>query len=527
MSHAFSDDVGANRVQSLQLEGTLDRNGPVPVQRQLADHLRQRILRGDLVPGSRLPSTRDLAASLGVHRRAVVQAFGLLEAEGLVVAGVGQGTFVRSHPDAAGIAGIPGTPRAAGTASGHDGGAFAWSGILGGVQRQEDLQEFLRRAPVPADTVVFTGATPDPEHFPAEEFRGILDEVLRAEGPRSLDYAPPAGLPSLRSWLAERLTARGIPTDPSQVVIVNGSQQGLDLIARTLLGPGARVLVEEPSYSNGFRLFESHGAEIEGVATDGQGLLPVRLAEALRRGPAALLYVMPIFQNPTGAVLDPERIDPILELAARHRLPILEDHFDAELVYQGEDPTPIKARDDREQVILLGTFSKILFPGLRLGWLVLPAPLVERVVQIKQMADLSSGLLVQHALDLYCRRGLLDAHLARVRAVNGERLRTLLASLGAEMPAGVRWTTPRGGMTVWITLPPEVDSLALLEEARRRGVEYSPGALFYPNGGGGEHLRLCYVRETEARIRLGVARLGAAVREEMARRRDAPLRPFV
>lgn len=523
MRQVLPDPTGSNRAQYLGLAAELDRNGLVPMHLQIADVLRHRILAGELLPGSRLPSTRDLAASLGVHRRSVVQAFGRLETEGLVVAGVGQGTFVCSaprtneHPSARSF-----PPRT------DPGDAFAWGGLVpGGVPRDEDLREFLLRPAPPPDTVGFTGAAPDPEHFPAEEFREILDEVLRAEGARALDYAPPAGLPSLREWIAARLTARRIPTDPGRVLIVNGSQQGLDLVARTLLGPESRVLVEEPSYSNGFRLFQSHGAAIEGVRTDEQGLLPGRLAAALRRGPASLLYVMPIFQNPTGAVLDPERIHPILELADRHRLPILEDHFDAELVYHGDDPIPIKARDERDQVILLGTFSKILFPGLRLGWLVLPAPLVERVIQIKQMADLSSGLLVQHALDRYCRRGLLDAHLARVRAVNTERLRVLLETLEEQMPPGVHWTQPRGGMTVWLSLPPEVDSLALLETARRGGVEYSPGALFFPNGGGGQHLRLCYVREPEPRIRLGIARLAAAIREEMARRREDPVRPFV
>jgi 2-aminoadipate transaminase len=364
-------------------------------------------------------------------------------------------------------------------------------------------------------------------HFPVEDLRAVIDEVLRTEGARALDYGPAAGLPTLRQWLAERLTSRGIPTNAEQVLIVNGSQQGLDLVARTLLGSGDRVLVEEPSYSNGFRLFQTYGATIDGVPTDDRGLIPEALAVALAKAPCSLLYMMPIFQNPTGTVLAPERIDPILDLAAEHQLPILEDHFDADLVYEGDDPEPMKHRDSREQVILLGTFSKILFPGLRLGWLVLPRPLVERVVEVKQMADLSSGLLVQHAMDLYCRRGLLDLHIGRVRIANGARLAALRDSLEKEMPAGVRWTTPRGGMTVWLTLPPEVDSLALLQTARASGVDFSPGPLFFPNGGGGHHLRLCYVRETEERIRLGISRLASAIREEMARRREEPARPFV
>ena len=515
MAPSSSHRTGTVKVDSGELGLALDRRSEVPLYAQLAGSLRSQIESGALPVGARLPSTRELAEVLEVHRKTVVQAFQALEAEGWVEAGVGQGTFVRR-------------PGGRPAPDGGTGSAFPWEEVgPSNPTRDEDLREFVLRQAPREDSVRFTGATPDPALFPADEFRGILDEVLRTEGVHALDYGPAAGLLSLREWLAARLSAKGIAATADQVLIVNGSQQGMDLVARTLVEPGGRVLVEEPSYSNGFRLFQSYGAQIDGVGTDEDGLDPEALRSALAKGPAQLLYVMPIFQNPTGAVLAPERIDPILETAAEHQLAILEDHFDADLVYEGEDPEPIRRRDTRGQVILLGTFSKILFPGLRLGWLLLPPPLVERFVQIKQMADLSSGLLVQHAMDLYCRRGLLDRHLERVRATNRSRLAALSAALEREMPEGVTWRSPRGGMTFWMTLPAEIDSLALLQTARRLGVEFSPGSLFFPNGGGARHLRLCYVRETEERIRTGVARLAEAVREEMARGREEPARPFV
>ena len=499
----------------------LDRNSREPLYGQIVAQLRQAIDTGlvtagtALPDGARLPSSRDLAAELGVHRKTVVQAFRQLESEGRVEAGVGQGTFIRSRPP-------EGRPEVSS-------GAFPWEAYsVQGGRREEDIWDFVLHQPVPQDSVRFTAATADPALFPADDLRTILDEVLRTEGARALDYGPAAGHLPLREWLAGRLTSKGIETSPEQVLIVNGSQQGLDLVARSLLQPGDRVLVEEPSYSNGFRLFQSHGARIEGVTADAGGLRVEALGESLSRHRARLLYVMPIFQNPTGAVLSPDRVGPILDLAASHSVPILEDHFAADLVYEGEPPLPLRAADRRGQVLLLGTFSKILFPGLRLGWLVLPEPLVARFREIKEMADLSTGLLVQYAMDLYCRRGLLDEHLARVKEANARRLAVLLRALEERMPPGVRWTRPRGGMTVWVTLPEGIDSISLLALARRGGVEFSPGPLFFANGGGSQHLRLCYVRESADRIELGVERLASAIREECegVRARPAP-RPFV
>jgi DNA-binding transcriptional MocR family regulator len=406
--------------------------------------------------------------------------------------------------------------------------AFSWESVLPGPERPDDLWQYWLRDAGTKDAIRFTGATADPAHFPTAEFRTVVNEVLESSGARALDYGPAAGFLPLREWLADRLARRGIDADPERLLIVNGSQQGLDLIARLLVREGDRVLVEEPSYSNGFRLLQTHGAEVDTVRFDAGGLDIESLERACRKRPARLLYTMPLFQNPTGMVLEEDRIEPILEICRRHRLPIVEDHFDAELVYQGEPPVPIAARDRSGQVILIGTFSKILFPGLRLGWMVVPRPLLRMIQELKEMTDISTGLLAQQAMDLYCRRGLLDAHLVRVRKINGRRLHTLLESMEQEFPAEVAWTRPRGGMTVWVQLPPGVDSLALLETVRRHGVEFSPGPFFFPNGGGSGFLRLCCVRETEERIRRGIHLLGEAIREHAARAPGrSTARPFL
>jgi 2-aminoadipate transaminase len=516
-------------MDSLELE--IDRSSSRALYLQIADAVRERISRGQLHPGVKLPSTRAVARQLGVHRRTVIQAFNVLELDGWVTSGVGQGTFVhdRAGIEGAGPAGaatsgqpVPDDPSA------HTGG-FDWEPRLAhGPDRSSDFWRFWLRNRPPEDCIRLTGATADPELFPAGELREVMGEVLRTQGASALDYGPPEGYPPLREWLAGRLEDRGVRVDPAQVLIVNGSQQGMDLLARLLLEPGDDVLVEEPGYTNGFRLFQAHGAQVTGIPMDAGGLQLDRLDAACRQHSPKLLYTMPIFQNPTGLVLAEDRAGPLLEICARHQVPVLEDHFDADLAYGCEPPRPLRARDDAGRVILLGTFSKILFPGLRLGWLVLPRALVGPMSEIKQMTDLSSSLLAQHAMDLFCRRGLLDRHLERIRQVNRTRLQVLLEALEEALPPGAFWTRPQGGMTLWVRLPEGLDSLELLHQSRRRGLDFSPGPLFFPNGGGSEFLRLTYVRETEERIRQGVKILGSVIEENADRVSAEPAaRPFL
>jgi DNA-binding transcriptional MocR family regulator len=482
---------------------------------QIATSLRQTIVDGQLQPGERLPSTRELAHTLQVHRKTVMQAFRELEGEGWVTSGVGQGTFVAErHPLFPGSAETSAYTSAApfqtrGTTTGEP---FSWADKFHPVPMAEVEWDYWLDSPARDDAIRFDASTADPQHFPVVDFRELLQEVLEVEGPRVLDYGPSRGYAPLRQWLAERINRRGIEVSADQVLIVNGSQHGLDLVARLLFRSGERVLVEEPSYRNGFRLFQALGAEVVGVPIDGQGLDPIALQARAAQG-ARLLYTMPIFQNPTATVLAEERIEPILEITRAAGIPILEDHFDADLLYEGSPPASIKSRDRYDQVIVSGTFSKILFPGLRLGWLILPKDLVEPMKQLKQTTDLSSSLLAQWAMNLYCRRGHLDTHLETVTAIHRRRLAVTEESLLKHFPPGSDWPRPRGGMSCWVSLPDDINLFALSQAARREGVEFSPGPLFYPRGGGEHQLRLVYVRETEERIREGIEILGRLARD--------------
>lgn len=510
------------------------RDGGSPLYRQIAEAIRTHIRAGALTAGVKLPSSRDLAKGLGVHRRTVVAAFRLLEQDGLVHSAVGQGTFVGVRPGVRsdGVGG-----RLVGLVAPDDGEArdrtapsprglipddesgvlFSWEAFLRRPEGPADFWRYVGREGTTPGAIRFTGATADPALFPTDDFRGVLDDAFRLHGSGALEYGPTEGYAPLREWVGERLRGRGVRVDPDEVMIVSGSQQGLDLVARLFLHDGDAVMVEEPGYPNGFRVFQAAGARVMGVPLDDGGLRLDLLERVARRDRPRLLYTMPIFQNPTGLSLAADRTGPLLDLCGRLGLPVVEDQFDADLFYEGPLRSPLKAADSRGLVLLLGSFSKILFPGLRLGWLVVPRPLLPALHELKQMTDFSSGLLAQCAMDLYCRRGLLDRHLDRVRGIYGARLRVMLRALKEEFPPEVRWTQPRGGLTLWVSLPSGLDALDLWAQARREGVDFTPGPLFFPSGGGNGHFRLSYIRETEERIRRGIALLGSLVKAAMAR----------
>lgn len=556
--------IGSGMAPGLDLGLCRDlvRDGGAPLYRQIAAGIRTRILAGALAPGVKLPSSRDLAKRLGMHRRTVVAAYQCLERDGLVHSGIGQGTFVgrrfdeREAETGAGSGRVPApasgqdtrpqgstTPTepasarhaaepGSGRSSGSDWrmgpsrpvhpdeetrGLFSWEAFLRRPEGPADLWRFVGREGTVPGAIRFTGATADPALFPTDDFRGVLDDAFRLYGSGALEYGPTEGYAPLREWVAGRLRDRGVRVDPDEVMIVSGSQQGLDLVARLLLHDGDAVMVEEPGYPNGFRVFQAAGARAVGVPLDDGGLRLDLLERVARREGPRLLYTMPIFQNPTGLSLAEDRTGLLLDLCGRLGMPVVEDQFDADLFYEGPLPSPLRAADERGLVLLLGSFSKILFPGLRLGWLVVPRPLLPALHELKQMTDFSSGLLAQCAMDLYCRRGLLDRHLERVRAIYGARLGVMLRALEEEFPPDVCWTRPRGGLTLWVSLPAGLDALDLWAQARREGVDFTPGPVFFPSGGGNGHFRLSYIRETEERIHRGIALLGSLVKANLVR----------
>jgi len=367
------------------------------------------------------------------------------------------------------------------------------------------------------------GAVPDPSTYPSERMRKVIHDVLRREGADALAYGPPAGYASLREVIATRTTQSGAPVRPDDVLIVAGSQQGLDLIGRLMIGEGDSVLVEAPTYSNALQIWRLYGARVVGVPMDEDGLSPTQFGAALRRVRAKFVYVMPTFQNPTGLSMDEPRRREIMRIAREAEVGVIEDHFDADLRYSGVPVPPLRAYDTAGQVILLGTFSKMLFPGLRVGWIIAPREVRERLLEMKLACDLATSLPAQMALAEFCVRGELDRHLEKVRKLHAGRLRAMLDAIDTYFPENISTTRPQGGMTLWCTLPDGGDALEILEMAEERGLSIAPGVWFFPDGDGRRHFRLSFVGEGEDRIRKGIEILGSVIRTHLARRR-APRR---
>jgi 2-aminoadipate transaminase len=482
----------------------LDRDRPVPLARQILGHLERLIAEGLLAPGVKLPATRELAQTLRVNRATVALAYEELVAAGLARAHVGQGTFVAGEP----------TTRPAGPPPGP--APLDWGALLSRSARTAAADEERRRAlGIPggpsAAVVSFAGGMPDSALFPTEAFRRVLNQVVREEGGALLQYSAVGGYAPLRRYLASYLLRFGVEARAEEILIVNGSQQGFDVIARTLVDPGDPVAIEQPTYTGAMQAFRSFGARLLAVDWDAAGPRAdvfERLCE--RQGPK-LFYCQPSAHNPSGLTIEPEVGRRLLAIAARHQVAVVEDGFDGSLYYGARPATPLRAVDRAGVVLYIGTFSKILFPGLRLGWLVAPSPVVERLQAAKQLADLHTSALLQAAVHRFCERRLLDRHIARVTAEYARRRAVLLAALRRRMPEGVTWTDPQGGFSLLVTLPAGLEATTLLPPALERGVAFTPGPAFFLDGGE-RTLRLSFSSVDTARIDEGVRRLAEAIK---------------
>ncbi|MFH0178127.1 PLP-dependent aminotransferase family protein [Streptomyces cacaoi] len=359
------------------------------------------------------------------------------------------------------------------------------------------------------EVINFAGGLPAPELFDREGVAAAFRYALEEVPAQALQYATTEGEPSLRERLAARTTARGLPTTADDLLVTTGSQQALSLLATALLDPGDTVLVEAPCYLAALQVFGLAGARIVAVPGDADGPDPEALADLVVRERPKLLYTVPTFQNPTGRTVPAERRAAVAAVAARHGLWIVEDDPYGELRYDGERVPWIAAHPDaRDRTVLLGSFSKVMAPGIRLGWLRAPDELRRACVVAKQAADLHTPTVNQLAAARYLTAFDLDAHVGRVAAVYRERRDAMLAGLADALPAGSVWTRPEGGMFLWVRLPESYDTTALLPQVVAQDVAYVPGAPFYAGEPDRSTLRLCFVTQTPEEIGEGLRRLG-------------------
>ncbi|MGY0024727.1 PLP-dependent aminotransferase family protein [Streptomyces sp. cg35] len=361
----------------------------------------------------------------------------------------------------------------------------------------------------------FAGGLPAPELFDTDGIAAAFDDVLTHDPGRALQYSTTEGEPALREALADRTTARGLPTAADDLLVTTGSQQALSLLATALLDPGDTVLVESPCYLAALQSFGFAGARVVGVPCDDDGLDPEALDALAAEHRPKLLYTVPTFQNPTGRTLPAARRAAVAEVAARRGLWIVEDDPYGELRFEGERVPWIATYEGaRDRTVLLGSFSKVMAPGLRLGWLRAPKELRRACAVAKQAADLHTPTVNQLAAARYLATRDLDAHVTKVAEQYGTRRDAMLAGLPDALPDGSTWTRPEGGMFLWARLPdsPGNDTTALLSKAVEQEVAYVPGAPFYAGAPDPRTLRLCYVTQTPEEIAEGLRRLGRALR---------------
>ncbi len=476
----------------------IDRNSPTPLYRQIIDWLRENILSGNLPAGTKLTASRTLANELGVSRITVKNAYAVLESDGLLLTHEGSGTFVA--PPATASLDLVENDR-----------MQEWPlwqlDAIGEPCHNGNLQQHTN----PSDLISFTGVG-DPHHFPLKEFAKTIQNVLNRDGVAALEYGSfGGGYPPLRETVSQVLTSQGIAARPQDILITAGSQQALALTCQALLKPGDAVLVEKPTYNLALELFRDLGLKVIGVPLDALGMQTECLEPLLQQHHPKLIYTIPNFQNPSGTCLSGARRRQLLGLAARYNVPILEDDFVGDLRYEGRAQPAIKALDACGQVIYVGTFSKMLMPGLRVGYLLADGPIFERLVCRKRVQDLTTTPLIQRALDMYVTVGRYQAHLRRSTRLYRARRDAMLAALRKTLPS-VTVIPPQGGLFAWLKLPEGISSLELLPRAIESGVEFAPGTRFFPNPLEGEpFMRVNFAARTENEIVEGIRRLAKVI----------------
>jgi 2-aminoadipate transaminase len=379
-----------------------------------------------------------------------------------------------------------------------------------------DIREILKVTAMP-EVISLAGGLPAPEVFPIDEFRAAFDRVLCEQGKVALQYSASEGYRPLREFLAERLGRFGSRCSADNILITNGSQQALDLIGKIFLNPGDRVLIEKPSYLGAIQAFDSYQASYVIVPMDEDGMITDDLDEILDRENVKLIYALPNFQNPSGRTMGLERRKELMKAAVRHNVPVIEDDPYGELRYEGRDVPSLQSMDTTNLVIGLGTFSKILAPGLRLAWMVLPEPVYDMFVLSKQPADLHTSTVAQMAIWEVCKDGFVDRHIETIKALYHERRDAMLDALEAHFPTKARWTKAEGGLFVWAELPDEIDTRELLAEAIQQKVAFVPGQSFHTDRTGQNTMRLNFSNVTPERLKLGIERLGRAIDQRLTK----------
>jgi len=489
----------------------IDQTGSKPLYLQLIEEIKNLIDQETLQVGQSLPSTRSLAKKLGINRSTVTRAYEELQALGYLCSRQGSYHKVESrrrmalyHPENRSI--IP------------------WGRALSAEARATHeiyLQyspEKLKSHPSHQDILNISELDLDPRLYPMADFKRCLNHVLHRFGAETLQYGDHRGYPPLREQIAHRLRLHGISVTEKEILVTNGAQQAIDMIIRMLASKEARVAIEAPTYAAMLPLLRLNGVKPLEVPMKEDGMDLDFLESVLSKEKVCFIYTMPNFQNPTGITTSHPHRERLLNLCLRHRIPLVEDGFEEDMKYFGKVALPIKSIDGKNIVIYLGTFSKALFPGLRIGWVTADSECISRLTAIKRFSDLGSGKLVQIVLHEFLRRGYYDKQLRRMHRAFRKRMQVALQTMDSSFPPTVAWTRPAGGYTLWVKLPTQWDKEKLNEHMEKFGVVVSPGSYYFYRNEPSAYFRLSIAKRNEEEIKEGITRLAKALHNMEKRR---------
>jgi DNA-binding transcriptional MocR family regulator len=487
-------------LNATNLNVPLDREGEEPIYRQLIRHIRMQIESGTLPAGTRLPASRDLARQLNVSRISVVNAYAELRSEGFLSAHAGRGTFVARD--------------------GNNGSAPQEkpSGVVNRIQEapttpDRSLREMMRLSRKPGVLNMHQGAPP-PEFFPMHALRDALNAVLDRDGAKALMYEMTEGYGPLRHAVRDYVSALGIQCSTDSVLITGGTQQALDMVIQALLSENEVLVTENPTYLGMIDIARTRRVQLQGIQMDEDGIRLDMLENFVIDHAPKLLYITPTFHNPTGRVMPLHRRRQLLNLANDYHLTILEDGVYHELRLEGENIPPLKALDETGIVIHTSGFTKMMLPGIRIGYVICDSMHYERIVRVKQAADISTPTLNQRAIHVLLERGILAQQLERNNRELKRRRNVALEAAAKYFPPGTRWNTPQGGLYLWVELPKSGPTAAeLYFSALEMGMSYAIGSVFFTNVGGSHRIRLNYGSQKPNDIEEAFKRLGRAWRE--------------
>ncbi|MDO4274262.1 MAG: PLP-dependent aminotransferase family protein [Eubacteriales bacterium] len=470
----------------------IDKSKKVPLYRQIAEQIQMQIASGEIPEGFQFPSERQLADALGVNRTTVLNAYKELKADGLMVSHVGRGTIA---------------------AKGGGDGVYKenyqkepiWEYLYSDYLKNHDnfdVNKYLEIANQ-KNVISFAAGIASFEHLPFQAYEGLERELLSKQ--KELLVSPVTGFSSLRQAICSYMEKRSCFCKPSEIMVLSGSQQGIDLIARAFVNPGDVVIIEEPSFFPAIQSFRMAGAKLMAVPVEEDGMNMDILEHLMSRYQPKLIYTMPVYHNPSGVSMSMTKRIRLLELSGRYGVPVLEDDPYSELYYEGESITPLKSMDKSGYVIYLSTFSKTVSPGLRLGWMCAGKKLIHELANIRQLVDLHANCISQLIAERFIVSGQMEIYLESIRKEYRDRRDIMTDALRRYAPSGLSWNSPAGGYYLWCRLPRGLPAEKLASEAAKNGVAVLPGMpSFLVNAKGENYIRLNYTFPPKNKIAEGI-----------------------